>query len=207
MKQLVLKMWRLFTYELSKRLTGYYQSKKPNNKEYTLKEYLITSKRNRRINDLINKAVKMILDIALQKQVKEIVVGYNKNFKTGGIKTKIKGKLKKQLNQNFTQIPLSKIKQKIKEKCIYENIIYTEINESYTSKCSFYDNKEIGYHQTYLGKRITRSLYETKEKRIINANVNAALNILKKRKTDRIEIIESLRNIGLTIPSRLKIKN
>ena len=81
-----------------------------------------------------------------------------------------------------------------------------EINESYTSICSFYDNEEIKYHRNYLGKRMTRSLFKTKEGKIINADINGALNILKKGKPDRTDIISFLRNIGQTVPIRQKIK-
>ncbi len=49
-------------------------------------------------------------------------------------------------------------------------------------------------HNKYLGERIKRGLYETKEKRIVNADINGALNILKKSK------IDNLRNRGITLP-------
>ena len=41
---------------------------------------------------------------------------------------------------------------------------------------------------------------------IINADINGALNILKKGKPDRTDIISFLRNIGQTVPIRQKIK-
>ena len=91
-----------------------------------------------------------------------------------------------------------------KENVIYQarikNIKCTIINESYTSKCSFYDSEEIGYHNKYLGERIKRGLYETKEKRIVNADINGALNILKKSKIDNYQLMDNLRNRGITLP-------
>ena len=68
----------------------------------------------------------------------------------------------------------------LKYKCQLEGIKVIIREESYTSKCSFIDNEEICKHETYLGKRIKRGLFETKEKRIINADLNGALNILRK---------------------------
>ena len=178
------------------------QSKKTNQKEYTLMEHKVTEKRNRRVNDAINKAARQLINIAIKKQVSEIIIGYNKGFKTKGIKSNLPNKEKTRINQNFIQLPISKFKNKIKELCVRYDIKYTEINEAYTSVCSFYDNEEIKYHKSYLGKRITRSLFKTKEGKIINADINGALNILKKGKTNRTDIISFLRNIGQTVPIR-----
>ena len=52
--------------------------------------------------------------------------------------------------------------------------------ESYTSKCSFLDDEDICKHEEYSGKRIKRGLYKASDGRLINADVNGALNILKK---------------------------
>lgn len=182
------------------------QSIKLNNKEYTLMEHKVTEKRNRRIKDALNKAARMLINIALQKRVSEIIIGYNKGFKSNGIKSNLPNKEKERINQNFIQIPISKFKQKIKELCNRYNIIYKEINESYTSVCSFYDNEEIKYHKTYVGQRITRSMFKTKTGKLINADINGALNILKKGKPERNDIITFLRNIGQTVPIRQKIQ-
>ena len=185
---------------------AYLQSKKPNNKEYTLMEHLVTEKRNRKIKDAINKASRQIINYAIENKISEIIVGYNTGFKNKGIKQEIPTKTKKRINQNFIQIPISKFKDRIKYLCKIYGIKFTQINESYTSICSFYDGEEIKYHKTYVGKRITRSLFETKEKRIINADINGALNIMAKSKPDRYEVISYLRNRGQTTPIRQKIK-
>lgn len=58
------------------------------------------------------------------------------------------------------------------------SVIVTE--ESYTSKCSFLDDEDICKHEKYAGKRIKRGLYKASDGRLINADVNGALNILKK---------------------------
>ncbi len=92
--------------------------------------------------------------------------------------------------------------ERIKYLCLINNIKYTEINESYTSICSFYDNEEIKYHNIYKNKRITRSLFKTSSGKIINA----ALNILAKSKPEKHDILSSFRNIGKTVPIRQKIK-
>jgi len=42
------------------------------------------------------------------------------------------------------------------------------------------DNEEVCKHEGYKGKRIKRGLYKSSDERLINADVNGALNILKK---------------------------
>ena len=186
---------------------AYLQSKKPNNNIYTIMEHKVTEKRNRRIKDAIYKAAKQIIVYSIKNNISEIVIGYNTGFKTYGIKNNnIRNNEKRKINQNFIQIPLSNFKERLKYLCKINGIKYTQINESYTSICSFYDNEEIKYHKNYQGKRITRSLFKTKEGKVINADINAALNILAKCKTERTDIISILRNIGQTVPIRQKIK-
>nr|DAI10679.1 MAG TPA: putative transposase [Caudoviricetes sp.] len=64
-------------------------------------------------------------------------------------------------------------------KCERFGIKVHTVNEAYTSKCSFIDDEEIGKHDSYLGKRVTTKFFVSKEGRKINADVNAAYNILK----------------------------
>jgi len=51
--------------------------------------------------------------------------------------------------------------------------------EAYTSKCSFLDSEEMCHHEVYLGKRVKRGLFRSKEGILINADVNAALNHIR----------------------------
>ena len=52
--------------------------------------------------------------------------------------------------------------------------------EKFTSKCSFLDNEFPEARKQYAGKRITRGLFRSSHGHLINADVNAAYNILKK---------------------------
>ena len=181
----------------SKLPKGIYTSKKLRN---------LNKKRNHQIDDYLNKAVSTLIKKCNELEVDEIIIGYNKGFKKYGIKNEeLKGKQKRQINQNFVQIPLSRFKDKLKLKA-YENGIYVRvINESYTSKSSFYDNDPIKKNQ-YSGTRIRRSLYETKNKQIVNADINAALNIYKKyiiKSNSKDDKVNYLMSRGLTNPSRV----
>ena len=68
----------------------------------------------------------------------------------------------------------------LKYKCKLKGIKVIEIEESYTSKCSFLDNEEIKKHDIYNGKRICRGLFKTSMGKIINSDVNGSYNIMKK---------------------------
>ena len=64
-------------------------------------------------------------------------------------------------------------------------VILTE--ESYTSKASFIDNDPIPVYKkgeknqwTFSGKRVKRGLYRTGSGRLVNADVNGSLNIMRK---------------------------
>ena len=56
------------------------------------------------------------------------------------------------------------ITYKAKDKGI--DVITTE--ESYTSKCSFFDNEEMCHHDKYQGKRIKRGLFKTSYGKTMN---------------------------------------
>ena len=185
---------------------AYLQSLLPKGVYSSKKIKRLEIKRNNQVEDYLNKAVSTLIKKCRELEVDEIIIGYNKGIKKGGIKNKkLKGKKKRQTNQSFVQIPLSRFKDKLKLKG-YENGIYVRIiNESYTSKSSFYDNDPI-IKGHYSGERFIRSLYKTKDGLIVNADINAALNIYKKyiiKSNSTNSHIDYLMSRGLTIPSRV----
>ena len=83
-------------------------------------------------------------------------------------------------NMKFNKIPYMNLINKLKLK-LTENdkhIILTE--ESYTSKCDSLSLEEIGRHDIYLGKRSKRGLFESNKGKILNADLNGAINIMRK---------------------------
>lgn len=182
-----------------------YNMQKKNQKEKTKKIFFLTNARNNKIKDYIYKATKYVINYAIENKIKIIVIGYNKNFKNNCVKhdsSKYTDKIK---NQNLIQIPIRKIIDRLSYLAKTNNIQFIEINEAYTSICSFYDNEPIQYHNTYKGKRIKRGLFITSDNQYVNADVNAALNILVKSKTDTLANLTRLRNSGKVIPKRIFI--
>jgi len=58
------------------------------------------------------------------------------------------------------------------------NVIITE--ESYTSKVDHLAFEEMKHQENYLGKRIKRGLFSSSKKLLLNADINAAIGILRK---------------------------
>ena len=77
-------------------------------------------------------------------------------------------------------IPFYKLLDMISYKALEEGINVVVTEESYTSKCSFLDSEPLYKQSVYKGKRIKRGLFKSSNDVIINADVNGALNILRK---------------------------
>ena len=149
-------------------------------KKFTNRQYLVTRKRNNRVKDYMYCAAKRIVDYCCQNSIGNIVVGYNDGFQT-------KVNLGKVNNQNFVMIPFGKFKNRLEYLCDQYGINFYLQEESYTSKASFFDNDFIPkwnpltpVQQEFSGRRVKRGLYITSKGKRINADVNAALNIIRK---------------------------
>ena len=190
----------------SKRLAKL-QSNLPNGIYTSKRIESLRRKNNNYINDYLNKSVKELLNKAKDNNISQIIVGWNKGIKTGGIKNEsLKGKRRAKTNQKFILLPISKFKNKLILKSLEYGINIIEINESYTSASSFYDNDEIKKDKPRSGKRIKRGLYKRKDGTLINADINAALNIIKKYKRNSNDtVIKYLMSRGLTIPYRVYV--
>lgn len=93
----------------------------------------------------------------------------------------------KQNNQNFVNIPYGHLRDKLSYLCELNGITYIEQEESYTSKASFWDKDEIPVYNNdnpkeyaFSGNRVHRGLYKTASGKMLNADVNGALNIMRK---------------------------
>ncbi len=51
------------------------------------------------------------------------------------------------------------------------------VNESHTSKCDSFALESIKHHDKYKGKRKERGLFQSSINKLVNADVNGALNI------------------------------
>jgi IS605 OrfB family transposase len=139
----------------------------------TRQQFLIARNRHNRIQDYLKKASHYIVSYCIANHIGKVVVGHNPGWKQ-------KCNLGKRNNQNFVQVPFHHLLRYIVMKCQVFGILYQEINEAHTSKCSFLDMEAIEHHEEYLGKRIHRGLFQTATGIWLNADVNATGNIYRK---------------------------
>ena len=149
------------------------QSLLKGNKKTSKRIQSIALKRNNKIKDYLHKASRFLVNFLVSENITTLVVGYNKEWKQNVNLGKIN-------NQSFVNIPFNTLINQLEYKCKLEGINFIITEESYTSKCSFLDNESLEKHDNYLGKRIKRGLFKSKEGKLINADLNGSLNILKK---------------------------
>jgi len=152
--------------------------------------------RNRKIKDIMHKLSKIIIEYAYNLNVDTIVIGHNEGWKDSVNLGKIN-------NQNFVQLPFNTLISMIQYKAEEYGINVILYEESYTSKTSFLDNETIEYHDIYMGKRIKRGMFKSKNGTVIHADLMASYNIIKKAIPEAFA--NGIEGIGL-YPESLSIK-
>ena len=149
-------------------------------KKTTNRQKILADKRNRQVNDYMSKTAKKIIDYCITNNIGTLVVGYNETFQRNT-------DIGRQNNQNFVNIPFGKLRSKLEYLCELNGIAFVKQEESYTSKASFWDKDVIPVYNAdnpqkyhFSGKRVKRGLYRTANGKLLNADVNGALNILRK---------------------------
>lgn len=163
----------------------------------------LTMKRNNRVKDCINKTARYIVDYCIASDIGTIVCGYNPDFKRSV-------NIGKKNSQNFVQIPHGDLRNTLKGLCERYCINYVEQEESYTSKASFPDRDTIPVyapgseaHYSFSGKRVSRGMYMSKDGTLLNADVNGALNILRKSSVVSIDALYGSGVLGT--PVRIRV--
>ncbi len=140
----------------------------------------LTTKRNRRIDHYLHTASKRIIDLLVQAGIGVLVIGKNDGWKQ-------EVEMGKRTNQNFVQIPHARFIQMLTYKAELVGITVLVTEESYTSRASFLDCDQFPIRNTdeheqyaFSGKRVKRGLYRASNGRYINADLNGALNIIRK---------------------------
>ena len=143
--------------------------KKVNGNDWSKGLQKLTDKRYEKIKNYMHCVSKYIIDYCVLYDVDTLVIGHNNGWKQN---TKNM--------QNFTYIPYELFFKILKYKCENNGIKYNVIEESYTSGTSFLDS-EIPCKENYnKDRRIQRGLFISNNNIKINADINAAYQIMKK---------------------------
>ncbi len=160
-----------------KSINQYYNKKKAELQSHYAKQGIktghklqkLTLKRNRKIDCYFHLVSRLVVWYCLMLDIDTIVLGRSKYWKQGL-------RFGRRTNQNFILVPYYRLLHMIQYKAEEAGIRVIEVEEDYTSKCSFLDRESIGYHDEYQGKRIKRGLFRTAQGFLINADVNGSFN-------------------------------
>lgn len=163
----------------------------------------LTRYRNNYVNDYMSKVAKQVVTYCVTNNIGVLVVGYNVTFQRGS-------RMGKRNNQTFVMIPFGKLREKLEYLCELNGIMYIEQEESYTSKASFFDKDELPVYNNdnpkeyiFSGRRIHRGLYKSGNGYIFNADVNGALNILRKSNVVSLNVLYARGDVDT--PARIRV--
>ena len=143
--------------------------KKCNGKDWSNALQKLTNKRYEMIKHQMHCISKYVVDYCVLHNIDTLIVGRNKDWKQENTR-----------KQNFTYIPYELFQNMLKYKCENNGIKYIEVVESYTSGTSFLDNEEPCKEFYNKERRVYRGLFISNQGIAINADVNAAYQIMKK---------------------------
>jgi putative transposase len=149
---------------IAKTVNGVYTTKRIEN---------ITNKRNNRMSSAMHLMSKYVIDEAVRQDINTIFVGKNKDYKRGIDEGAVE-------NQNIVGIPHQNFVNMLIYKGENKGIRVIEVDEEYTSGTSYLDNEEPTKANYNIDRRINRGIFQTNSGLYINADINAAYQILRK---------------------------
>ena len=147
-------------------------AKKCNRLDITNRMERLTEKRNNKVKDYLHKTSRKVITLAKKCSVSHIIIGNNRGWKQ-------KVELGKRTNQTFVSIPYRMLIDMICYKAQLTGIKVIVVRESYTSGTSYLDD-EIPDKAFYdVSRRMKRGMFKSNRGILINADVNAAYQIIK----------------------------
>ncbi len=164
-------------------------------------------KREEQIRNLLGYYVNRLIKEFKNLQITKLVIGKNKEQKQEiDLYSKVE-------NRNFCLIPFNKLIGILKYKCEENGIECTEQEESYTSKASFLNNDfmpvygEKNKDYEFSGWRNGRTYKIEGKNQRIHADLNGALNIMRKAGHELLEKVNFLDNRWIFPAGKYKAKN
>jgi putative transposase len=134
---------------------------------------LLTDKHLRKTRTYMHKISKFVVNYCVDNNIDTIIIGKSKEWKDGINLGHVN-------NQNFVCIPYEKLIDQIRYKSEDKGIRCIVNEEDFTSGTSFLDN-ELPTEENYnIKRRIKRGLFKSNDGTLINADLNATYQIIKK---------------------------
>ena len=138
----------------------------------------LSFKRNNKICYEMHKISTHIINEAIKNNISKIIIGNNVGWKN-------EINIGRRNNQNFVNIPHTKLFNQLLYKGLLNGIEVVFTEESYTSKASFFDKDELPVYgendnHKFSGRRISRGLYKDSKGNLWNADLNGGGNIMRK---------------------------
>ncbi len=144
--------------------------------------------RANKVGDIFHKASRVIVNFCIRHDIGTIAIGYNPGWKQAC-------KLGPVGNQKFVHLPFLHLIREVQYKAALQGITVVLVPEGYTSRCSFLDGEAVGPHGAYAGRRVRRGLFRSGTGTLLNADVNAAYNILRQAVPDAFA--DGIEGVGL----------
>ena len=147
-------------------------AKKNNHLDITNRMERLTEKRNHKVKDYLHKASRRVITLAQTSDANQIIIGNNRGWKQNV-------ELGKRTNQTFVSIPYRMLIDMICYKAQLAGIKVSIVKESYTSGTSYLDGETPDKAFYDISRRLKRGLFKSNRGVLINADVNAAYQIIK----------------------------
>ena len=156
--------------------------------------------RNNVIKGYMGKAAGILVGKAIELGCDTIIIGKNDGWKQGSDIGKVN-------NQNFVNIPFNQFIGMVENMCLKKGIRFILNEESYTSQASFFDNDDIPVYckekkgtYKFSGRRIHRGTYRMANGKEINADINSALNIMRKA-----DVVDLSKLTSVAMPKKIML--
>ena len=145
-----------------------------NKKKTSKRIQKLNEKRYNKIQNYLHNVSRAIINLCLENKIENIIIGHNKGWKQECNMSKVN-------NQNFVQIPFDTLINQLQ----YKSQEYTDLHvvlaeESYTSKTDHLVLEEMTHQENYSGRRLKRGLFKSSIGKVLNADINGAIGILRK---------------------------
>jgi IS605 OrfB family transposase len=150
----------------------------------------IWSSYNDYMDNLVGNISSMIIDFCVEHRINLLIIGYNEGWKQ-------EIELGKKTNRVFCHMPHGRLVKTLEYKAKEKGLSFMTVEESYTSKCDHLALEDMCHHDKYLGKRAKRGMFKSSTGKIVHADVNGCIGMIRKSKVIPDAVLaDGLRNRG-----------